>query len=253
MGLHLNYRLTLPGATSADDVRGILTSLKEFASTLDFDQVLGPSEHTLDELTEPGSRDIVAILVSAIAGDPPDFYGIAPGAPCAFAFLVLPGKECEPAVLGFMAPGSRARYEDFDDDMCPGDWFWSASCKTQYASLVSNDHLVKCHTTLVRLLDHAATLGITVQVEDETGYWVHRSSEKLIAAVEDMNRLMARFAGALSDRLGDAHKIEAPIFDHPEFEHLEMESCDPERSLESGHPERSEGSALPRDQADGSK
>ena len=51
----------------------------------------------------------------------------------------------------------------------------------------------------------------------------------------NMNRLMARFAGALSDHFGDEHDLQAPIFDHAEFEHLEMEPVN-----------------LP-DQADGSK
>ena len=232
MGLHLCYRLTLPGRTSVDEVRAKVAALKDFASTIG----LGQTEYTLDALmAEADHREIVPILVGGMAGDQPDFYGVGSNEPCVVAFLIAPGKGCEAAVFGFIAPGSRARYADSDDDRSPGEWFWSAACKTQYASVVSNEHLVRCHAGLVRVLDHAASLGITVSVRDETGYWEHRSADKLIAAVADMNRIIARFAGALSDRLGDAHNLEAPIFEHAEFEHLEMEP------LES------------RDQADGSR
>ena len=37
-----------------------------------------------------------------------------------------------------------------------------------------------------------------------------------------MNRLVARIAGKLSDAMGPSHEVDAVIFDHREFEHLEM-------------------------------
>ena len=224
MGLHLCYRITLPGSTPLDDVRVKIAALKEFSSTLGFDRVLGPAEYSADDLVaERDHREIVAIIASTIAGDPPDFYGFQPSEPCVVTFAIAPGRGCEPAIFGFLPPGSRVEYPDTDDDLCPGEWFWSGACKTQYASTVSNEHLVKCHVGLVRVLDHAASLGINVSVEDETGYWVHRSADKLIAAVDDMNRIIARFAGAISDQIGHEHHVEASIFEHPDFEHLEME------------------------------
>lgn len=238
MGLHLCYRLTLPGTTPVDDVRAKITALKDFAATVGFDMVLGPTEYTAEELfeNEANSRDIVHLIATSMAGDPPDFYGIAADQPCTFAFAVAPGRECEPAIFGFIAPGSRAKYPDSDDDLCPGEWFWSGCCKTQYASLISDDHLIKCHLGLVRVLDHASTLGITVSVEDETGYWDSRSAEKLLDSVRDMNRFVARFAGALEDRIGDQHSVEAPIFDHPDFEHLEMDAGRPDEQADGIKP-----------------
>jgi hypothetical protein len=221
MGLTLCYRLTLPGKTDLDVVRQKLTALKDFAATLDFDDVLGPSEYTADELIEEaGSREIVPILVSVMCGDTPDFYGRQSSECCALAFVVVPGEECEPAVFGFVAPGSRRSSRD--DDLCPGDWFWSGFCKTQYASIISDEHLVKCHLGLVRVLEHAATLGITVEVHDETGYWERRSTTELIKVTRDMNRLIARIAGELANK----HRVDAPIFAHPDFEHLEMEDLE---------------------------
>jgi hypothetical protein len=223
MGLTIHYRLTLPGRTTIDQVRAKLDALREFANTVGFERVLGPSEYTSDEIADPHTREIVAIIGSGLCSEPPDFYGVLSGDPCVVAFLVVPGRECEPAVFAFMAPGARDRTEDSQLDLHPGDWFWMACCKTQYASLVSDEHFLKCHIGLVRVLEHAASLGIAVSVDDESGYWDHRSPARLLDSVRDMNRLIARFAGAVSDQLGDQHRIQAPIFDHPEFEHLEME------------------------------
>jgi hypothetical protein len=75
---------------------------------------------------------------------------------------------------------------------------------------------------LVQLLDHAITLGIEVDVYDETHYWESRDSRRLIAEVHAMNRLVARVAGQLSDAMGEAQQVRAPIFEHPRFERLEM-------------------------------
>jgi hypothetical protein len=223
MGLHLCYRLTLPGHTTADEVRVTLGALQQFATTVGFDKVLGPTEYTSEEIAEAGPHDFVTIVASILCAEPPDFYGTPSGEPCAFAFVILPGKECEAAIFGFIAPGARSDAGGSDDDLHPGEWFWSGACKTQYASLVSDEHLVKCHLGLVRVLEHASTLGIAVTVDDETGYWEHRSTDQLLDAVRDMNGLVARFAGAVHDQLGAEHRVEAPIFDHPDFEHLEMQ------------------------------
>ena len=237
MGLHLCYRLTLPGDTSVDDVRTKLHALRTFASTVGFEKIYGPTEYTIDELLALDDREFVKIIVSTLCGDLPDFYGVPSTESCIFAFVVAPGAECEPAFFGFVGPGSRSSIGGPDDDLHPGEWFWSGACKTQYASMVSDEHLIRCHLGLVRVLEHAATLGISVTVEDETGYWEHRSTEKLIEAVRDMNRIIARFAGAMSDQLGEEHHIDAPNFDHPEFEHLEMEIPPPQGQADGADPD----------------
>jgi hypothetical protein len=238
LGLHLCYRLTLPGTTAVDMVREKLSALKDFASTIGFDRVHDLAEYTIDELVEKGDvPDIVCIVASTMCGDPPDFYGVPAGGTCALAFGIAPGEECEAAMFGFLAPGSRNGNED--DDLCPGEWVWSYACKTQYASIVSDEHLLKCHDGLVRVLDHAAALGITVTVEDETGYWDHRSPTTLFKVVRDMNRLIARFAGEMESRWHGRHRIEAPIFDHPDFEHLEMESLESHDQADGSDPEAS--------------
>jgi hypothetical protein len=130
-------------------------------------------------------------------------------------FAIWPGRESEAAIIGFIRRLDMARGVD--------DWFWYCACKTQYASLVSEQHLVTVHTALISVLDHAIELGVEVDVQDETGYWETRDVAVLIDSVRNMNALIARFAGALSDAIEPA-KVEAPIFEHPDFEHLEMDA-----------------------------
>ena len=125
-----------------------------------------------------------------------------------------PGERCEAASVGLMlraAPDGRHR-----------EWFWHCSCKTQYASIVSDRHFVTCHTGLVQLLDHAKSLGVDVVVRDETHYWETRDERRLIEEVHRMNRIVARIAGAVSDDAGLEPMVQAPIFAHRRFEQLEM-------------------------------
>ena len=72
----------------------------------------------------------------------------------------------------------------------PG-WHWHYCCKTQYASVVSDEHLLRCHLMLIDLLDSAS---------------------------------IARFVGRLAEKLeSDSTRTQSPIFEHPRFEHLEGE------------------------------
>ena len=138
-------------------------------------------------------------------------------------FAISPGKGCEAASVGFIHRRNVARDVN--------EWFWHTCCKTQYASLVSDEHLIKCHAMLVDLLDYAIGLGIDVVVRDETGYWESRNVAALLESVRRMNHIVASFAGALGDAISSAsHQVESPIFAHPDFEHIEMEpdsACSP--------------------------
>jgi hypothetical protein len=87
---------------------------------------------------------------------------------------------------------------------------------------LSDAHLIACHTTLIDMLDHAIQLGFAVDVYDETQYWETRDTSRLVVEVHAMNQLVARFAGRLSDAIGEGHAVHAPIFEHPRFERLEM-------------------------------
>jgi len=213
MGLTLHYELRLPASTSSDDVGQVLAALHARAASLPFARVT--------DLTGPSSRGNGAIEAWL------EFFGLLIAEPydddsprmpgdieTAQGFLVDPGEGCEPATFAFMRRADEAGGHQ--------EWFWRCFCKTQYASIVSDQHFVTCHTALVSLLDRAIELGIDVVVHDETPYWETRDEKQLVAELHRMNHLMAAFAGEISDALGPAHDVQASIFAHPRFERLEM-------------------------------
>lgn len=127
-----------------------------------------------------------------------------------------PGPGSEPAAFALVKLAV---------DRNAGRWFWHTCCKTQYASVEGTENLLRCHCSLVALLDAATRVGIECVVRDEAGYWDSRSETELIARVEEMNRIIARFAGAFADKFveagGEARQVEGEIFHHPDFERLE--------------------------------
>jgi hypothetical protein len=215
IGLHLNFELHLPASTTRESVVATLSALHAFAQTLPFAELSplltdhgGVNEHA-DRLA--ALRRWATFIASPLDTDEAPLTG---DASTAQGFLVQPGKGCETATFGLLRRTAATG--------APADWYWQCSCKTQYASTVSNAHLIACHTSLVRLLDHAMILGLHVVVHDETHYWESRDASRLVAEVRSMNQLVARIAGQFSDALGDTQDLRAPIFEHPRFERLEM-------------------------------
>ncbi len=207
MGLHLNYELRLPGSRSPEQATATLARLRAFALGMRLGKV---SE--LYDARSAGLRRLTTVLAAAFKNES---RGLIPDVDSVRGFSVLPGDGCETAILAFARRADeRGRRQD---------WFWYWSCKTQYASVFGDRHLVTCHTGLVKLLDHAIAIGVNVVVRDETGYWETRDEARLIAEVGAMNRVVARLAGQLGDLDGLPHgQLRAPIFRHPRFERLEM-------------------------------
>lgn len=243
MGLHLCYELSLPGHhLEADAVQRVLT-LREHALSLPFAHVSEMVRLTDEALAGPKpTRGLVyerledVVYGSAewargelyrrslgIREDDEDAYAtvvVPPELPTvAHGFAVAPGRGCEPATFG-LAQLSGAAHVSLP-------WWWHYCCKTQYASVVSTEHLLRCHTSLVALLDTAVSLGFEVVVRDEAGYWNSRDPKQLVEAVEQMNRLVARFAGTFTDAVrdagGDSRQVRGTIFEHPDFERLETD------------------------------
>lgn len=139
----------------------------------------------------------------------------------ALGFAVAPGCGSEPASFGVTRLTGSAEHRTLG-------WWWHECTKTQYASLHGDAHLLRVHGPLVDLLVEAGRIGFVVAIRDEFGYWPERHPETLFAAAREMNGIVARFAGAFTDAVrdagGDSRGVEAPIFAHPDFERLEMES-----------------------------
>ena len=255
MGLTLSYELGLPADRPEADVLRRLAALRERALAMPFDEV---SEVVrFDERTLAGAPPLrglafesLAHVVQLTAGvdrdalyrdwlglGEEDEYEIVdehtrvyrpveapPDAPTSvIGFAIVPGEGCEPATFAMTrlhGPEIATR------------WWDQCFCKTQYASTLGDEHLLRCHGSLVALLDAAVELGFEVEVHDETGYWESRDARQLTESVAAMNRLVAGFAGAFTDAVreagADSRLVSGAIFEHPDFERLETEARTPD-------------------------
>src|SRR6266511_1011055 len=162
-----------------------------------------------------GLRVLASGIAKVFVDDTPPCLQLIADIDLVRGFSVIPGNGCESAAFAFMPRADQGGKH--------ADWFWASSCKTQYASVISDAHLVAYHGGLVNLLDHAIALGVSVVVRDETRYWDTRDEQRLITEVHNMNRIVAALAGKVSDHAGVASgRWQAPIFGHPRFERLEM-------------------------------
>jgi hypothetical protein len=100
-------------------------------------------------------------------------------------------------------------------------WRWASFCKTQYASNPQCGGLknfLRCHITLLTLLDHAKSLGLVDEVRDEGGYWENHDPAELAREVGQWNELVAGLAARLKHQLGEG--VLAEIAKFPDFEQL---------------------------------
>jgi len=85
------------------------------------------------------------------------------------AFSTMPGEGCESAVFGLR------KYGDYG-------YSWEASCKTAYAE-GDGLNFLRCHLSVIAMLDHAQELGVLRWVDDEGGYWGRRDWLELLLQV----------------------------------------------------------------------
>jgi len=150
------------------------------------------------------------------------------------AFSADPGDGCEEANFGLCRyPGVIAI-----EDPRTGHprrlrtelkgWCWSSFCKTQYASSPAAggvQNFLRCHLSVIRLLDIAKNIGILVGVSDEGDFWAKRDIQALAREVGEWNEGIAGLVGKLKDMFGG--NIDAPITKFPNFEHLEADGQEP--------------------------
>jgi hypothetical protein len=142
----------------------------------------------------------------------------------AFAFSTWPGEGCEAANFGLAVYPDTVETEDETVSTGLSGWSWQSFCKTQYASNPDDGgmaNFVRCHITVVRLLDHAKTMGILEAVKDEGHFWENRDIKALVETVGQWNRHIAGLVGQYKDKIGGV--IAAPIAEYPDFEHLEAD------------------------------
>ncbi|BAY21714.1 hypothetical protein NIES2100_14710 [Calothrix sp. NIES-2100] len=222
MGLTIHYQFSLNNAT-VTQAREKAIALHNLALQLPFQRVDELVEIAGDACDfEPDNCDDPYALIKIRAGKPIEiamdtFSWQNPTYIIGFNSLV--GEGAENSVFGL------AIYSAMKD---VNDWSWTGFCKTQYASNLEYgglENFLKCHLLIVKMLDFACELGITCDITDETGYWEHRSIEKLAEILHQHNILIAAFTGQLKDDLAakGITSTQSPIFDYPNFEYLEAE------------------------------
>lgn len=123
------------------------------------------------------------------------------------AFATCPGKGCEPANFGLCEyprtlrvpdPRRPGRFRTIHTGL--SGWQWDSFCKTQYAADpecggVAN--FLRCHVSVVALLEQAQALGILAEVSDETGFWQQHDVEALVRQVSTWDATIAARIGPL--------------------------------------------------------
>jgi hypothetical protein len=106
-----------------------------------------------------------------------------------------------------------------------GYYSWHSFCKTQYAGNPKHggeSNFLRAHLSLIELFDQIKGAGVEVRIRDDSRYAKHRDVDRLLRSLRDWDAVVARFAGAFGDAVGDkAGALVAPIMDRPDFEHLE--------------------------------
>jgi hypothetical protein len=146
-------------------------------------------------------------------------------------FNTMPGRGTETAHF------SLAEYPEYIDRTPPlsfvqvgaplGFSSTDGFCKTQYPSRFGEEHFLRCHLALIRLLDYAQALGILESASDAGRYWETRSEQVLLSNLREHNAVVSAIVGNIKDqfeRRGDqTMHFCAPITAKPDFEHLELE------------------------------
>ena len=233
MGLTIHWSLKTNSRTEAE-ARELVGRLRQRALDLPLasvGEIMDLSGRDADYTVQPAESPARWLLIQAgqyiESGD--RHYSVAPQH--VIAFQTQPGDGCEPANFGL------CRYPAFleVEDQRPGrstrkrrvktgltGWCWGSFCKTQYASnpeCGGVENFLRCHLSVIALLDFAKLLRVLEHVKDEGDYWEARDVEALAKEVGTWNEMIAAFAGQFKDSLGAG--VVSEIANFPNFEHLE--------------------------------
>jgi hypothetical protein len=217
MGLTIHYELR-QASNSIKKARSVVEALHQRAGELPFEEV-GPIVHLQGEACDPAQyKDDAEARWLALQADcwlkdkRNQPYAEVPAREI-LAFGTLPGEGSEPANIGLCRYPAVVTHRGKEVKTRQGSgWHWRSFCKTQYAynpTYGGIKHFLKCHLSVVKLLDYAKELGVLVDVSDEGDYWENRDLTGLAKQVGEQSALIAASIGALNDLFKG--QIEAPI------------------------------------------
>ena len=139
------------------------------------------------------------------------------------AFTAWPGEGCEESNFGlcqYPAEVVDPRHGKLKTKLA--GWHWRSFCKTQYSSdpqCGGAQNFLRCHLTVIAMLDKARQLRCLGEVSDESGFWEQRNVAQLVKEIGSWNEMVAAFGGKLKDVIG---AVKMPISEYPNFEELEL-------------------------------
>jgi hypothetical protein len=252
MGLTIHYGLSLPSRTTAVAAKGKLVALRQACLDLPFKEVgelvelkgdecnfekrdredplrwfLIQSDTTVHFKYDPSGKPV------AVPGWQDGSYGRSVLPEQIVGFSTWPGDGCEEANVGLcrfpktvMVQNKRIG-KTHRLKLAEGDrWTWSSFCKTQYANENGLENFLRCHLTVIAMLDAAKRLGFEVTVNDEGHYWERRDVHALVREIGEWDAFIAGFAGALKDASEESGMtLESPITQRKDFEQLEAKGA----------------------------
>lgn len=221
MGLTIHYSL-LADVGTVEKARELVERLHRNALDLPFQEVGAIADYRADEANPSGVvRDhphpwlLIADEGSAARGE--ERFRVMPEH--VITFSTQPGEGSEPANFGLCTYPSTIQFEESGRmrQIQTGftGWSWRSFSKTQFASNPAYggvENFLRCHLAIVKLLDHAAELGILQGVTDESGYWEKRDLVALASQVGKWDTMKTGWAARLKKAFGDeiAMQIETP-------------------------------------------
>jgi hypothetical protein len=249
MGLTIHYTLTLPAKTTVPDVKQKLGTLRQACLDIPFQEVSEILEFKGEECDPDRLERGHPLRWFLCQADSHVYFQIASnGKPMAvqqlqdgcysrtvlpehvIGFSTYPGNGSEEANIGLSRfprsvivknkqSGKNHRLPIADG----GGWKWHSFCKTQYANEHGLENFLRCHLSVVAMLDAAKRIGFDVVVNDEGHYWEKRDVHALVREIGEWDQMIAAFGGSLKDAAGVAGMtIESPIFNRKDFETLEL-------------------------------
>jgi hypothetical protein len=236
MGLTIHYHLSCD-TRSDKKVHRIVEELRKRALDLPFAEVGEVAEldgDRCDFQNYDGNDPLRWLAVQAGQHVERDgtYHRVQPNA--VIAFTTWPGEGCEAANFGLgiypktLSLRDEVKRQTRKLETGLSGWCWSSFCKTEYASdpaAGGMENFLRCHLSVIRMLDHAKELGILASVNDEGDYWEKRDVAALAREVGEWNERMAGLVGKLKDMFGAG--FDAPITQFPDFEHLEARGMNP--------------------------
>lgn len=236
MGLTIHYSLKAQGSDA--HARQLIHALHQTAQDLPFKE-LGEVVELSGEQCDCDKRSkddpLRWLLVQATESvevkpkgkkqqqDWTTYYDVTP---CRLiAFNTWPGEGCEPANYGLCQYPRVIATDRGPLKTGLSGWRWSSFCKTQYSSNpkcggVAN--FLRCHFTVIAMLDRAKQLGFLEEVSDEGGFWEKRDVPALVKEIGSWNEMIAALGGKLKDLTGNGCvELESAIAQFPTFEALE--------------------------------